>query len=53
MVINIPIIIGAFCTVTKWLLKGLDDLEVGARVKTIQTIALLIKARILKRILEI
>ena len=25
----IPIVIGAFCTVTKGLLKGLEDLEVG------------------------
>ena len=31
----IPIIIGAFGTVTKGLLKGLGDLEVGGRVKTI------------------
>ena len=29
--------IGAFGTVTKGLLKGLDDLEVGGRVETIQT----------------
>ena len=33
----IPIVIGAFGTVTKGLLKGLDDLEVGGRVETIQT----------------
>ena len=32
----IPIVIGAFGTVTKWLLKGLEDLEVGGRVETIQ-----------------
>ena len=25
----IPIVIGAFGTVTKWLLNGLEDLEVG------------------------
>ena len=37
----IPIVIGAFGTVTKGLLKGLDDLEVGGRVETIQTTALL------------
>ena len=48
----IPIMIGAFGTVTKWLLKGLDDLEVGGRVETIQTIALLRTARILRRIQE-
>ena len=37
----IPIVIGAFGTVTKGLLKGLEDLEVGDRVETIQTTALL------------
>ena len=35
-----PIVIDAFGTVTKRLLKGLEDLEVGGRVKTIQTTAL-------------
>ena len=34
----IPIVINAFGTVTKELLKGLKDLEVGGRVETIQTI---------------
>ena len=33
----IPIVIGAFGTVTEGLLKGLEDLEVGGRVETIQT----------------
>ena len=47
-VTNIPIVSGAFGTVTKWLLKGLEDLE----VETIQTTALLRTARILRRILE-
>ena len=37
----IPLVIGAFGTVTKGLLKGLEDLEVGNRVETIQTTALL------------
>ena len=37
----IPIVIGAFSTVTKRLLKSLEDVEVGGRVETIQTIALL------------
>ena len=37
----IPIVIGAFGTVTKGLLKGLEDLEVSGRVETIQTTALL------------
>ena len=36
----IPIVIGAFGTVPKRLLKGLEDLEVGGRVETIQTTAL-------------
>ena len=44
----IPILIGAFGTVTKGLLKRLEDLEVGGRVETIQTTALLRTARILK-----
>ena len=48
----IPIVIGAFGTVTKELLKGLEDLEVGGRVETIQTTTLLRTARILKRVLE-
>ena len=48
----IPIIIGAFGTVTKWLLKELEDLEVGGRVETIQTTTLLRTARILRRVLE-
>ena len=46
----IPIVIGAFGTVTKGLLKGLEDLEVGGRVETIQTTALLRTARILRRV---
>ena len=48
----IPFVIGAFGTVTKGLLKGLEDLEVGGRVETIQTTALLKTARILRRVLE-
>ena len=48
----IPIVIGAFGTVTKEILKGLEDLEVGGRVKTIQRTALLKTARILRRVLE-
>ena len=48
----IPIVIGAFGTVTKWLLKGLEDLEVGGRGETIQTTTLLRTARILGRVLE-
>ena len=48
----IPIVIDVFGTVTKGLVKGLEDLEVDGRVETIQTIALLRTARILWRVLE-
>ena len=48
----IPIVIGAFNTVTKGLLKGLEESEVGGRVETIQTTALLKTVRILRRVLE-
>ena len=48
----IPIVISVFGTVTKGLLVGLKDLEVGGRVETIETIALLRTARILRRVLE-
>ena len=48
----IPIVIGAFGTVTKGLLKGLENLKVGGQVETIQTTALLRMARILRRVLE-
>ena len=49
----VPIVIGAFVTITKGLLKGLEDLEVGKRVETIQITSLLRTARILRRVLEI
>ena len=45
----VPIVIGG---VTKGLLKGLEDVEVGGRVETIHTTALLRTARILRRVLE-
>ena len=48
----VPIVIGAFVTITKGLLKGPEDLEVGRQVETIQTTALLRTARILRRVLE-
>ena len=48
----VPIVTGAFGTVTKRLLKGLEDLEVGGRVETIETTASLKMARILRRVLE-
>ncbi len=49
---NVTIVTGAFGTVTKGLLKELEDLEVGGRVETIQTTAQLRTARILRRVLE-
>ena len=49
----ILIVFGAFGTITKGLLKGLKDLEVGERVKTIQITTLLGMARILRRVVEI
>ncbi len=48
----IPIAVGALGTVTKGFLKGLEDIEVGGRVETIQTSSLLRMARILRRVLE-
>ena len=45
----IPIEIG---TVTKGLLKGVEYLEVGRRVETIETTAFLRTARILRRVQE-
>ena len=51
-VTNIPIEIGAFSTVTKGLLNGLEDLKVKGRLETTQTTALLRTARILRSVLE-
>ena len=48
----VPIVIGALGTITKGLLKGLEDLEVGRRIETIQMTALHRTARILRRVLE-
>ena len=48
----VPVVIGALGTVTKGLLKGLEDLKIGGRVETIQTTALLKTIRILRRVLE-
>ena len=48
----VPILIGAFGTITKELLKCREDLEVGGRVETIQMTALLKTTRILRRVLE-
>ena len=46
------VVIGAFGTITKGLLKGAKDLEFGGRVETIQMTALLRTAKILRRVLE-
>ena len=48
----IPIVIGAFGTETKGLLKEMEDLEVSRRVKTTKTTALLRTTRIPRRVLE-
>ncbi len=48
----ISIVIGAFGTVTKGLFMGLEDLEVGRGVETIQMTALLTTARNLRQILQ-
>ena len=48
----VPIVVGALGTITEGLLKGLEDLEVGGRIETIQTTTLLRTARILRRVLE-
>ena len=47
-----PIGIGAFETVTKGLLKRLEDMEFFGRMETIQTVALLRTARIERRVRE-
>ena len=49
----VSIVIGAFGTINKGLLKGLEvKLEVSGWVETIQTTTLLRTARILRRVLE-
>ena len=47
-----PIVIGVFGAETKGLLKGLEDLEVGRLVETIQTTTLLRTDRIQRTVLE-
>ena len=51
-IIPIVIVFFFFGTVTRRLLKGLEDLKVGGLVETVQTTALLKMARILRRVLE-
>ena len=49
----IPIVIGAFATVTKGFVQGVEDLEIMGRVETVKTATLLRSTRILWRVLEI
>ena len=48
----IPIVIRTLGTVLISLKKRLKELEIGGRIKTIQTIALLRSARIPRKVLE-
>ena len=48
----VTIVIGALGTITKGLLKGLEELEVGGPVETIQMTGLLETVGILRRVLE-
>ena len=51
-VIVILIIIGALGTILKKLKKKLDEVEIGPRIETILTTALLKSAKIFRRFLE-
>ena len=48
----IPIVIGVLFTVTVWLVQGLEDMTIRARVEIIQIKALLRSTRIQRRVLE-
>ena len=48
----IPIVIGAFGTISKCLVRRLEELEIGGRAESLQTTGLLRSARILRRVLE-
>ena len=52
IIMIMELVISAFVTVTKGLLKGLEYLELGGWVETIQTTALLRTTRILSRVLQ-
>ena len=47
-----PLVVGAFGTVTRGLVQGLEELEIRGLVEIIQTTTLLRSARILRRFLE-
>ena len=49
---EISVVIGLLGTVLKILVKGLEEMEIGGLIKTIQTTALLRSARILRRVQE-
>ena len=51
-VMVIPIVISVLSTVTKGLIKGLEELKIRGRVKKIPTTALLRSASILRKVLE-
>ena len=48
----ILIVTGALRTITKGLIKGLENLEIRGHVETIQSTALLRSSKILRRVLE-
>ena len=48
----VPIKTGELGTVTEGLVKRLEDFEIRGQVKTMQTIALLRSAKMLRRVLE-
>ena len=48
----VSVITGALETVPKRLERGLEELEIGGRIETIQTSELLRSAKILRRVLE-
>ena len=48
----IPVIIGRLGMIPKSLIKGLANLEIGGRVKTVQTTAVLKSLKILRNVLE-
>ena len=48
----IPILISSFDTVTKESFKGLEELEVGGQVETVQSTALVRMAGIPSRVLD-
>ena len=49
----IPIVIGVLFQINEGLIQGQEDLEISGRVETIETMALLRSAIILRRVLEL